>query len=152
MKLILHCSSSLNHSSGADYALVDLDEALAELAFRRMVQVQVMKRGDDQMYEARFWDYSPVWFSAYCQDGTEEESAALELLVEDIDPGAYKVVPEETVIHEAFHARTECNFMEVQDDEINWQCYIKHCDITITSAAIPVNVIREALKGTEVKA
>ena len=154
MKLILHCSSSNeNYSDGCDYALVDLNAELARLALRRIEMLNDVKRKDDQAHELHFWDYAPDWFSPYPQDNgvdgqTEEDREKLEALVDDVESGGFKIIPDDTVIPDAFHARTECNFMGVQDDDIGWSCYPKHSDITITitTGRIGADVIRGVLE------
>jgi len=85
-----------------------------------------------------FVDYEPEWFSVtHISEGEE----LLESL-EDVDP--YAVMTDEfPAVNQPEKPRTEFDRLHVLKDEVYWSCEPKNSDVLITTAALPVKLLRE---------
>jgi hypothetical protein len=144
MKLISTVSCA-DQAFGCDYALIDLTQALARLALKRIGTLCDMKRVDHDLYETRYWDYHPVYFSPWSAEG----KGCRDVLAEAIEQsptvaGDWMEAPAGLAIPELIIARIESPRMVVMDDGIFFVAILKHTDFTVSTGELPARALEAA--------
>jgi hypothetical protein len=144
MKLISRVSCA-DEAFGCAYALIDLTQALARLALKRIGTLCDMKRVDHDLYETRYWDYQPVYFSPWAAEG----EGCGDVLAEAIEQsstvaGDWMEAPAGLEIPELLVTRIESPRMVVRDDGIFFVAILKHTDFTVSTGELPAGALEAA--------
>jgi hypothetical protein len=144
MKLISRVSCA-DEAFGCDYVLIDLTQALAQLALKRISALCDVKRVDTDLYEMRYWDYHTEYFSPWAAEG----QGCGDTLAEAIEQspaiaGDWMAAPADFVVPEPLVARMECRRMVVLEDAIFFAAILKHTDFTVSTGELPLGTLERA--------
>jgi len=145
MKLISTVSSDHDDTFGCDYALIDLDVNLAQLALRRVAALKAEKPRDPNLDEMYFWDHHVEYFSPWiAEEGNAADSlsAILDKLLMVGDD--LMRARDDFAVPENLQARVECSQMVARSDAIASIAIPKHASYYIRTAEIPLQMIELA--------
>ncbi len=153
MQIVLKVWSSNSHySGGCDFAVVDGNSALMELALRRIRALCALKELDSCLSETYYWDPSAQYFSPWINRPSKSGSVLeacfkLEQSIEalEIDTQEVVVVSDDFGVPESQIGAVECTQMIVRDGGIAFNALLKHSDIYVTTAEISKEMIESAL-------
>jgi hypothetical protein len=106
---------------------------------------------DDPLVEMYYWDHSAVYFSCFDEFEEFHDSETGESVSEHIWTGDPWIELGHVEIPESEIPRTEGEQMIVRDDAVAWTCYPKHSDVQITTAEVPLDLLKQALNSTPAK-
>lgn len=152
MRIFLRTFSTNEDWNGdCDYAVVDVTPELAAIALRRVNRLNRIQAKDDPLVEMYYWDHSAVYFACFDWFEEIEDPQTRELVSGIIWNGDPWIETSHVEIPESAIPRTEGKQMIVRDDAIAWACYPKHSDVQITTAEVPLDVLKQALQSTPAK-
>jgi hypothetical protein len=145
-------SSNSDCSGGCDFAVVDGNTALMELALRRIRALCDLKGLDSSLSETYYWDSSARYFSPWINRASKSGSALeacfkLEQSIEalEIDTREVVVVSDDFGVPESQIGAVECAQMIVREGGVAFNALLKHSDIYVTTAEISKEMIESAL-------
>jgi hypothetical protein len=145
-------STDSHYSGGCDFAVVDGNTALLELALRRIRDLCDLKELDSSLSETYYWDSSAQYFSPLINRASKSGSALeacfkLEQSIEtlEIDTREVVVASDDFGVPESQIGAVECTQMIVRSGGIAFNALLKHSDIYVTTAEISKEMIESAL-------
>ena len=149
MKLIVQAHSTNEHSEGAEFALVDLDVALALTIQRRKAQLDELKNADRDVDELVFFSYAAEFFDTPAFDHFQEDFEEKYGDIYDHEYGHFPA-PDGFTVSDEDHARTECDRMVINENGVTFRAYPKHCDWMVETHEIDYAVVESAAKEVPV--
>ncbi len=141
MRLLLRTHSSDEHyNADCDFAIVEIDAALAHRIAERRRLFEEIKARDGELAKLVFWDAA----ARYYANRGDELPEDFQTMVDRTWDEDYVPIPDADELPKALHApgddglerRTECDQLVVYDTSFEWRCYPKHADITISTPCL----------------
>lgn len=144
-KLILSTTSSNEHWNGdCDYAVVQVDNVLANKVWIRQRLFEKIKLADSNLYKMYFWDWDPAFFSPYMYKLDPGFTDEFEKRLNDAGNGDIWTMPDTFEIPKEAFVKVECTQMIVREDGVAWVTIPKHSSVYVTTVEIPYNMLKEA--------
>jgi hypothetical protein len=161
MRVVLKVSSSnQDWDGGCAFAIVELSEALATLAQRRIAALREQKNVDPDVDEVYYWAASCVecyfspWGDLICGDEEAEGTglALAELLDElQVEEKEIVTVPDSFRVPASQIAAVECEQMIIRPDSIAFMAIPKHSSVYVQTAEIPLATLEVAAKASKAR-
>lgn len=143
-KLILSTTSSNEHWNGdCDYAVVQVDNVLANKVWIRQRLFEKIKLADSNLYKMYFWDWDPAFFSPDIDKLDLGFTDEFEKRLNDAGNGDIWTMPEAFEFPKEAFVKVECTQMIVREDGVAWVTIPKHSSVYVTTVEVPYNMLKE---------
>ena|SRR5579863_7585883 len=128
-----------------DYALIDLNPEFARSVLRRIAALKQIKAIFANLFEMYFWDGHAEHFSPWLAEKAGEAEALAEMLERlPAASGDLLTVPNGFTVPENLCSSVECRQLIVRDDAIAFVAILKHTNIYIYTAEVPLHLLEAA--------
>ena len=130
-------------------AVIPITPAWAEEALGRvrlMAALRQLSKG--QLFQMEYWDFRPHWLTRMYDP--PDALAGIDALYDDIEANEaiyLQADPWPVTYVDARVKAVRGPRMCVQEDGISWTCHVKHCDIALTTAEIPLRDLERYARG-----
>ena len=138
--LIIDTSSSdEDDNGGCDYCLVEMTAEYVAYLLGYMEEVRRLHRSDMAVYAIECWDAGAAYFRFNERFRSLRDIDGDVLM--DVPRGEPILLTADPRFAEADHAQVDCRTVQVSKDDAWWTAYVKHTDIRIESAHVPVKTL-----------
>lgn len=144
--VLLNVWSSNEWYDGVDFAVIELTPEYVALILKRAQALKAAKEEDKDLYNSRYWDYSPNW---YVLGHPEQQDDDTRDFLDGSQQDEFWIRQHKPEVSEETLARVECPCMIVDENSVWWTTYPKHVDGTrLNTAAIPISDLEAVAKET----
>lgn len=137
-------SSNDNYNGDCDWAVIEMNPAVATRLLAFMNKVAELKALDSQFYSIELWNYFDVYSSSTLDSYDEDTYSNLtngERVWDNFIPCPFADDPELDT------ERTDCHLVTITTDTLEWSCHPKNDNTVITTAVVDRSEVEAWAKG-----